>query len=101
MAEQRRRHRVTGDRYAVSRPLACRAVFADALSLNDVFSLSRTVGARMRVIREPERHSNLVGERSYIVLRVSLLGSAAVGEMIFSPSNMVYIDTAATQTDRD
>lgn len=72
-----------------------RIIFADALELDDVFSLRRDGRDEMRVIAAPERRKNLVGERSFVVLRVTRLRPRETGEMILCPSNVVYVRNAA------
>lgn len=68
-----------------------RPVFADELALYDVFSLYRDGRDEMRVISVPEHHRNLVGDKLYIIVRVNRMDPHAVGEMIFLPTNLVYI----------
>jgi hypothetical protein len=66
-------------------------IFADALELDNVFSLYRDGHDEMRVIAEPEKRKNLVGQKTYIVIRVSHLLTHETGEMILCPSNSVYL----------
>lgn len=67
------------------------SVFADALELYDVFSLHRDGRNEVRVIGQPELRKNLVGERSYIVVRVNRLRPHAMGEVILRPSEVVWV----------
>lgn len=76
------------------------SVFADALKLYDIFSLYRDGRDEMRVIAAPEHRKNLVGERSFVVLRVSLLKPHALGEMTLCPYNVVYVKNKKTREAR-
>lgn len=65
--------------------------FADALKKGDVFSVYRDGRDEVRVIAEPELRKNLVGEKSFVVLRVNRLRPRASGEVILCPTNVVYV----------
>lgn len=65
--------------------------YADSLKLYDTFSLYRDGRDALRVISSPERHKNLVGERTYVVMTVTRDGPHERGEMILCPHNTVYI----------
>lgn len=71
-----------------------RCIFADALELDDVFSMYRDGRDEMHVIAAPEHRKNLVGEKSFIVLRVNRLRPRETGEMILCPHNVVYVRNA-------
>jgi hypothetical protein len=66
--------------------------FADAVSKGDVLSLRRDGGSPVKVYAPPIRIKNLVGERNHVILHVHLLDDdSKTGQLIFSPSNVVYI----------
>lgn len=75
----------------VSRIRTHEPAFADSLNLYDIFSIYRDGRDEMRVISQPEHRKNLVGERSYIVVKVSRLKSNAVGEMTFTMTTPVFV----------
>lgn len=67
------------------------SAFADSLAMYDVFSMHRDGRDAVRVISNPERRKNLIGEKSYIIMKVNRLHPHGVGEMILCPSNVVYV----------
>lgn len=71
------------------------SAFADSLVLYDVFSLYRDGRDAVRVISNPEHRTNLVGNKTYIVMKVNKLKPHEVGEMILCPSNVVYVKNTA------
>ena len=76
----------------MGRPLPTHhTAFADELQLYDVFSLYRDGREEMRVIGTPLKQQNLVGERSHVLVRVTLVGSDTTGDMIFRPANIVHV----------
>lgn len=68
-----------------------RREFADKLKLYDVFSVYPDGRDEVRVISNPEIHTNLVGTRKYITFKGDRINPHGVGNMIVPLTSTVYI----------
>lgn len=65
--------------------------FASDLCLYDTFTLTRDSKTEMRVISTPRVHTNVVGGRKYLMVRVSANQAEGIGDMILDPWKLVFI----------
>lgn len=66
--------------------------FADSLTQGDVFTVYRSGEHLMRVTAVPVIISNLIGDRRHVIVQVAKVNAPQItGQMILSPSNVIYI----------
>lgn len=67
------------------------ARFADSLVKGDVIATDRMGSEQMKIIAEPRRHVNVVGDRTFVILTVRLVGTEIEGEMIYRPGDVAFV----------
>lgn len=67
------------------------AHFADSLTKGLTIAADRTGAGQMKILDEPVRQKNISGGRSYVHLRVQLVGSGAEGAMTYPSSHVVFV----------
>ena len=73
-----------------SLPRLFKPVFADTVEQGDVLATDMTGSEQYQVIEIPFRSINIVGGRTYVHMKVQLVGTTTEGFMILRPSECVY-----------